>query len=108
MFFTFSQNNSFGVFHGPAQYVIIEADSADEANYLAVEMYDIYFDGCESGQDCSCCGDRWSPVWDGDREVIPSVYGESVENYVRERKKYSSDGPSLVVIYYKNGEKKEF
>lgn len=62
-FFRFSQNNSGGVWCGPAMEVYVEAPSAKVANALALD-YDIYFDGCDSGMDCSCCGDRWYPAWE--------------------------------------------
>ena len=40
-FYTFNQNNSGGFFVGP-EYVIIEADSADDANMIALD-HDVYF-----------------------------------------------------------------
>lgn len=58
MFYPFKQNNSGGYFNEPAICVIIEADSADEANMKAEEE-GIYFDGCYDRIDCPCCGDRW-------------------------------------------------
>lgn len=58
-FYNFRQNNSGGVHHGPAVNVVIEASSPEEANRIAVERAGLYFDGCESGRDCRCCGDRW-------------------------------------------------
>ena len=66
MFYTFTQNNSGGSFitdEAIAHYVIIEADSADEANSIA-ESKGIYFNGCEIGEDCPCCGDRWYAQYD--------------------------------------------
>ncbi len=89
MFYTFNQNNSGGSFHydpnvGISHFVVIEADNAVEANARA-ESIGLYFDGWG---DCSCCGDRWYSVEDGeygdgtetpqysDREIIP---GDSYE-----------------------------
>ena len=66
MFYTFSQNNSGGSFdidHMLAHFVIIEADTAEEANTIA-ESVGIYFNGCDEGMDCDCCGDRWYSQWD--------------------------------------------
>ena len=62
-YYMFRQNNSGGLFRTPAINVIVEASSKDEANYLATEYSDVYFGGVG---DCSCCGDRWSPLdeWD--------------------------------------------
>jgi len=79
-FYEYRQNNSGGSFDvrpadGISQYVIVEADDAKEADYLA-ERIGLYFDG---DGDCSCCGERWSAQdsWysgdDGDE--VPSNYG---------------------------------
>jgi hypothetical protein len=78
-FFTFSQNNSGGAFHtdlddGIAEYVIIEAANADEANDKA-ERIGLYFDGVDDERDCPCCGDRWYPVSDRDADPTPLIYG---------------------------------
>lgn len=78
MFYTFSQNNSGGVFsvdhaRGISQFVIIEADSANQANERA-ETIGLYFDGCDIGYDCDCCGDRWYRAsYEGSER--PEVYG---------------------------------
>ena len=88
-FFEFRQNNSGGSFvidesAGLSVSVIVEADSAKDANERA-ESIGIYFDGCESGRDCDCCGDRWSAAgfWgDVDGDPVPSVYGTHFTDYV--------------------------
>ena len=77
-FFTFNQNNSGGVFDGPAMYVIVEAINAKHADQVA-EQYGVYFNGCESGTDCHCCGDRWSRTWDEKGDDVPTIYGKAVE-----------------------------
>lgn len=97
-FYTYSQNNSGGVFYGP-EYVIIEARDAREANMRAVCDTDIYFDGCDKGWDCPCCGDRWHPAEDLEATEKPSIYGnedilDEVFNGIR----------SQAVIYYLNGD----
>ena len=79
MFYTYMQNNSGGDFHfdaarGVSHYVIIEAASAEEANKKALDI-GLYFDGCDDGRDCPCCGDRWYPQDDGIE--VPEVYGQS-------------------------------
>lgn len=64
-FFAYRQNNSGGSFmcdENVAHLVVIEAADAATADALA-ETHGIYFDGVESGQDCSCCGDRWDRAW---------------------------------------------
>lgn len=85
MFYTFSQNNSGGSFDedvvtGISHYVVIEADSSDEANTRA-ESVGIYFD-YEYEQDCECCGMRWYPASSYDGEDVPSVYGTPIVDFV--------------------------
>lgn len=78
MFYTFIQNNSGGWFTRDkqvAEYVIIEAASAGEANTIA-ESIGIYFNGCTEGHDCNCCGDRWRPVMSYDGTESPEIHGE--------------------------------
>jgi hypothetical protein len=83
-YFHFSQNNSGGHFcfyepEGITHHVVIQAKDADDANNRAVGI-GLYFDGCENGQDCECCGDRWYPVglWKAEGDPEPMVYGEPV------------------------------
>lgn len=82
MFYTFNQNNSGGSFQvdefmGISNYVIVEATSVDHANEIA-ESIGLYFEGCYSGMDCPCCGDRWYPVASYDEDQVPSIYGNEV------------------------------
>jgi len=83
MFYTFHQNNSGGYFifdsdKGISVNVIIEANSADEANDRA-EQIGLYFNGVADESDCSCCGDRWYSVWDeNDGTELPEIWGEPV------------------------------
>lgn len=79
-YFTFRQNNSGGSISDNANvaaYVIVEARDAAEANDIA-ESKGVYFDGCEAGIDCDCCGDRWYPAHETDGTVVPTVYGEPI------------------------------
>jgi hypothetical protein len=74
-FYCFRQNNSGGSFvydRNLAQKVIIEAETADEANDLAKNL-GIYFDGCDRGWDCRCCGDRWNTVSDSSWYIIENI-----------------------------------
>ena len=84
-FFTFRQNNSGGDFDvndNVAHYVIIEANSVDEANAKAKNI-GIYFDGVKNGSDCECCGDRWHAAWeDGDSE--PKIWGKTLQKALKE------------------------
>lgn len=62
-FYEFVQNNnggSFDVNEKVAHSVFVEADSASEADESAAAKAGIYFNGVEEGDDCECCGDRWS------------------------------------------------
>lgn len=79
-FYTFSQNNSGGLFiksekEGISECVIIEALEPNHANTRAEEI-GLYFDGCDKGEDCSCCGDRWYRTSERDGYEVPSVYGK--------------------------------
>ncbi len=100
MFYEFYQNNSDGHFLDDSvncRNVIIEADSADDANLRAKEI-GLYFDGVLNGSvvDCICCGDRWYRVYDNDPGTeTPQVCG--VNNI--------EDEPRSVTdrVFYKNG-----
>jgi hypothetical protein len=59
MWYVYRQNNSGGSFQEPALFVLIEADSASDANTIAQSRALLYFDGVENAEDCECCGDRW-------------------------------------------------
>lgn len=82
-FYNYRQNNSGGHFdysedHGIAVNVIVEATDADDANRRA-ETIGLYWDGCNDGRDCSCCGDRWHPAWrDESGTDVPKVYSRPV------------------------------
>ncbi|MFC4114137.1 DUF7296 family protein [Nonomuraea zeae] len=107
MFYTYRQNNSGGSFSfdedGISVYVIVEADSASEADSKAREI-GLYFDGIG---DCSCCGSRWSSnansYWGDDTkgDAVPSIYGEPVEQ-VEESWTWMGDRPEGF-IHYRNG-----
>lgn len=79
MFFCFNQNNSGGSFafdekSGLTHYVVIEAANQSSANARA-ELIGIYFNGCDDGQDCPCCGDRWSEAWDDGKDSPAASVG---------------------------------
>lgn len=81
MFFTFKQNKSYGRFDvgdNIGEQVIIEAESACEANSRAMSI-GMYFNGVRGGIDCPCCGDRWRAQYsDSDGTVEPEIDGEAV------------------------------
>jgi hypothetical protein len=97
-FFTFYQNNSGGVLIGPAKFVIVAADNADQANDTAQD-HGIYFDGCSSGIDCDCCGDRWHRASDYNATDTPMIYGTNPEDY----KHWDNDTKIPVYIFVKKG-----
>lgn len=100
MFYTFSQNNSGGDFYcndNLGEYVIIEADDEDDACARAEEI-GIYFHGVDSGDDCECCGDRWSRPWEDGTET-PLIYEEAPEKALTGMR-------TTVVIHYADGSKK--
>lgn len=75
MFYSFRQNNPYGIWKDPAIWVIVEADSVDEANRIAQDN-GVYFDGCADEIDCPCCGDRWSRQWSDEIGMKdPGCYG---------------------------------
>lgn len=80
--YLFNQNNSGGRFERDLyvdERVFVQAYSAEEANEIA-EGLGIYFDGCSDGRDCSCCGDRWYPVWDNTQGLeVPTIYGDVLD-----------------------------
>src|SRR5574343_1142735 len=101
MFFTYDQNNSGGSFvinKNVTQYVIVEADSADDANDRA-EQVGVYFDGVQNEMDCECCGDRWYRAW-SDGDGLPMIYGNSPENH---RSMFVNKGEVYARVFYKNG-----
>ena len=113
-FYHFSQNNSGGGFdydpeRGITHHVVIEADSAEEANRKAVYI-GLYFNGCDDGIDCSCCGDRWSEQWLNDGTEEPTIYGEPIETWDPENGAFGLrwiDGYEAFV-HYKDGTIKGF
>lgn len=104
-FFHFSQNNPGGSFHineTVAHHVIIEAYSAKDANARAEDI-GIYFNGCDTGTDCTCCGDRWSEQWsDGDGDKTPLIYGESPEKF---EDFFTKEGQPVCHVYHIDGSK---
>ena len=111
-FFTFSQNNSGGVFADPAQYVIVQADDAFHANVIAVTI-GLYFHGVSKGRDCDCCGDRWHTCCDTDGDDTPQIYGKDVADFKPSGSRsifrsLSNSDTQLAVVYYKNGDVQNF
>jgi len=73
--YQFSQNNSGGSFITDSvlcHRLFIEAPNAATANAIA-QSKGVYFDGCENGTDCPCCGDRWYEADEGDAIDLQSL-----------------------------------
>lgn len=92
----FHQNNSGGVMMGPID-VYVRAKSAARANEKAIEYADVYFDGCASDMDCSCCGDRWWPADEYDAEDNPRVNTrlDGSQDYANIPLPFDPDGPKV-------------
>jgi len=114
MFYTFRQNNSGGSFDfdedaGITHFVIVEAEKSSSANSIA-ENIGLYWNGCETGDDCGCCGDRWNKSYESDAEKKPSYYGKELtsdtfksgENYI-----WMKEGKEACV-HYLDGRKEWF
>ena len=80
--FEFRQNNSGGSFVKDMGLSFwVQANSPDEANILA-EEHGVYFDGCVTGTDCACCGDRWSSLWRAEKgEDSPRDNGKYAKSW---------------------------
>ena len=57
--YVYRQNNSGGQYMNPAQFIIVEAENESAALDKA-QKAGLYLDGVATGDDCPCCGDRWS------------------------------------------------
>lgn len=107
MFYCYGQNNSGGVFeitNDVTLNVVIEADSPDQADAKAEEI-GIYFDGCELGIDCPCCGDRWSPMYDNGEETHEAFLpAEDSADCLA----WTEEGEPHTIVYFANGTVKRY
>lgn len=107
-FYHFHQNNSGGSFDGPAINVIVEAINAAHANTIA-EEHGLYFDGCDKGIDCGCCGDRWSEQWSDDKGTdAPKIYGKNIEEHLTSGYVWGNDRIPEVTVYYLDGRENKY
>lgn len=109
-YYCFGQNNSGGSFTyrpnaGIGHFVIVEALDYRHANARA-EQIGLYFNGCDSGMDCSCCGDRWSAQWSEDSgNDTPMVYGAwSPDDYVADPTNPKWNMEKQVFVHYISGQ----
>ena len=104
MWFNFDQNNSGGNFivnDNVTHRVIIEADSEEEAIEIG-ENLGMYWDGCDIGVDCPCCGDRW---YCAPSQIDKTKEGFSIEEYAQNLADSWGWCTPDIYIYYKNGKK---
>lgn len=76
-FYEFSQTNSGGLFiinTNLCHRIVIEALSEEDAICKAEDL-GCYWNGCDKGIDCPCCGDQWYKS--------PSVF--DIEEYKKKR-----------------------
>lgn len=109
-FYEFDQNNTGGSFivdDKVCHLVIIEAESDREAEEKAFSL-GVYYNGCEEGMDCECCGDRWYPPSEYN---FPMKYADYVFESVEDYANYVANMYGWTIpdarIFYKNGEVKE-
>jgi hypothetical protein len=113
-FYNFDQNNTGGSFvvdNDLCHRLYIEAESADEATAIA-EAMGVYFDGCDDGTDCECCGDRWYRLWTNDGITLPYKFGNETFDTIEDYVQHIVDGWGWTMpdarIFYKDGTRKEF
>jgi len=108
MFYTFDQNNPGGIFvidDTSAVHVIIEADSASEANQIAKEL-GLYFHGSSLGIDCVLGGNRWEELWDGEIGTeTPNIFGTEISEYACP---WTPRGLTYCRVFFKSGEVDEY
>ena len=68
----------------------IWAHSAKQADAIA-EQNGVYFDGCQEGLDCPCCGDRWSSAWGVEPDMDDAPVDVLVKHLTTETKAGTSD-----------------
>lgn len=95
MFYVYRQNNSGGSFRPPAVDVIVEADSAVDADTIA-EGVGIYFDG-RPGDCIPCCGHRWATA-EEDWNKYDSLAGAKASIYKHNEVWARADRVPAVVI----------
>jgi hypothetical protein len=107
-FHQFNQNNSGGHFDfdpvaGITHHVLIEGEAVSDVVEKALAI-GIYFDGCDAGMDCGCCGDRWYQPWsDAQLDKEPTVYSTPVSEF-RALIQFMKEGAE-VCVHYLDGRK---
>lgn len=112
LWYEFNQNNSGGSFienDKVTHRIFIQAMSLKDAVSKSEEL-GVYFNGCDSGIDCPCCGDRWS---EPNALEFPVDWGKgSVFNNIEEYSEYMAKNYGWFemkndsYLYYLDGTKK--
>jgi hypothetical protein len=112
-FYHYRQNNSGGAFivsETLCHHLFIEADNEHIANEKAVSL-GVYFDGCENGMDCQCCGDRWYTPDLINLQILSTAYKinfatiEDFAQYYANEHKWTTPEAR---VFYANGTISEF
>lgn len=92
--FSYRQNNSGGYYiqnDVVSQNIFIQAESAAEANKIALRITEDF------GEFCDCCGERWCiDADDDDGYGVPSLYGEPING---NHHRFTSEG----ILYHFDG-----
>jgi hypothetical protein len=110
-FYTYVQNNSWGIFAAPAGVLVVEAENLEAADKRAEEL-GVYFNGLFNGTDCCCCGSRWQRPelgFDDIRilEMDLEQYCQNINYYYRSRRCRTFKIPTIL-IYYNDQRKVEY
>lgn len=110
-FYTFRQNNSGGSFTFDDKLtvlVVVEANSAAEANDKFKRIGG-YFNGVDdNGPDCPCCGDRWHRAYEPGDDV-PMYYSTPLTDVDWKKEKWwSKKGFPEARVFYADGRIEEF
>lgn len=112
--YEYGQNNSGGHHHVDktvSVLVYVEAKDAEEADRAAQYKAGIYFNGCDEGNDCPCCGDRWYEAYSplSKKRVmfnleVPSYTSKFKYNVGEYYQRWVKPGDPFCYIYYLNGD----
>lgn len=95
--YEFGQNNTEGSFEVTDKLchrLFIQATSSDAATAIAESM-GVYFDGCDDGRDCPCCGDRWYRI-SSDDFIDAAELEDRLKSYGPE---VAEDAPRTIETY---------
>lgn len=100
--YSYSQNNSGGSFienENICEWMLIEANTADEANQIMTDIVD----SNDAWDYCPCCGERWDINMDeSDGHDVPSIWEEPISEVLADSFR------SRAILYYLDGKKEEY